>query len=97
MKQTFFKSQNEHCAPPTHITAPAHFLVCPCPEPDHSMWGSVFWLLFGIAAYFLDIGFDILVAREQYHQIPTPRPFLTEVTFKKFLSIATHAGLLYTC
>ena len=29
------------------------------------MWGTVFGLIFGIAMYFWDIGFDILVAREQ--------------------------------
>ena len=32
---------------------------------DYSMWGPLFVLTFGIVMYFLDIGFDILVAREQ--------------------------------
>ena len=32
---------------------------------DFSMWGPLFVLTFGIVMYFLDIGFDILVAREQ--------------------------------
>ena len=29
------------------------------------MWGPLFAFTFGIVMYFLDIGFDILVAREQ--------------------------------